>query len=255
MNGMAPTTRPDWVSDELYPFESRFFAAPPDHRMHYIDEGAGEPLVFVHGNPTWSFEFRRPVRELRSEFRCVAPDHIGFGLSSRSARREDHHPESHARRFAALLDHLGLRDVTLFLTDWGGPIGLNFARRHPDRVRRLVIANSWCWPVGNDFHFKSFSFLMSSWVGRYLIRHRHVLNMVMPKAVGDRSILTPEAMTLPQRAALARRARSQCRTAGYSPVRATGSARYGTTARPLRTSRRSCSPVRDIAFRRKELER
>ncbi|MDE0538941.1 MAG: alpha/beta fold hydrolase, partial [Rhodospirillales bacterium] len=120
MNGVEPTSRPDWVSDELYPFESRFFAAPPDHRMHYIDEGAGEPIVFVHGNPAWSFEFRHVVRELRSDFRCVALDHVGFGLSSRSARREDHHPESHARRFAALLDHLDLRDITLFMNDWGG---------------------------------------------------------------------------------------------------------------------------------------
>ena len=175
MNGSEPTIRPDWVSEELYPFESRFFAAPPNHRMHYLDEGAGAPLVFVHGNPAWSFEFRHPIRELRSEFRCIAPDHVGFGLSSRSTRREDHHPESHAHRFAALLDRLDLRDITLFMNDWGGPIGLDFARRHPERIRRLVIANSWCWPVGDDFHFRSFSFLMSSWIGQYLIRHRNML--------------------------------------------------------------------------------
>ena len=79
---------------------------------------------------------------LRSEFRCVALDHIGFGLSSRSARREDHRPESHARRLVALLDHLDLRGITLFMNDWGGPIGLDFARRHPERVKRLVIANN-----------------------------------------------------------------------------------------------------------------
>ncbi len=195
MNGIAPITRPDWVSDEIYPFESRYFAAPPDHRMHYIDEGAGDPLVFVHGNPTWSFEFRHPVRELRSQFRCIAPDHIGFGLSSQSDRHEDYHPESHARRFAALLDHLDLCDITLFMTDWGGPIGLDFARRHPERVKRLVIANSWCWPVGGDFHFRSFSFLMSSWIGQYLIRRRNMfVNKVMPMAVGDRRVLTPEVM-------------------------------------------------------------
>ena len=70
----------------------------------------------------------------------VALDHIGFGLSSRSARREDHRPQSHAQRLAALLDHLDLRDITLFMNDWGGPIGLDFARRHPERVKRLVIA-------------------------------------------------------------------------------------------------------------------
>lgn len=100
MNRVVPETRPDWVSEDLYPFASRDFAVPPDHRLHYVDEGVGDPLVFVHGNPTWSFEFRHPIRELRSEFRCIAPDHVGFGLSSRSARHEDHHPESHAQRFA-----------------------------------------------------------------------------------------------------------------------------------------------------------
>ena len=103
--------------------------------MHFVDEGEGEPIVFVHGNPAWSFEFRHLIKGLRSGFRCVAPDHIGFGLSSRSERSEDHHPESHANSFAALLGHLDLRDLTLFMTDWGGPIGLDFARRHPDRVK------------------------------------------------------------------------------------------------------------------------
>ena len=108
---------------------------------------------------------RHPVRELRSEFRGVALNHIGFGLSLRSARREDHRLKSHAPRLAALLDHFDLREITLFMNDWGGPIGLDLARRHPERVKRLVIANTWCSPVSDDFHFKSFSFLMSSWIG------------------------------------------------------------------------------------------
>lgn len=132
------------MSDAIYPFESRFFATPSGHRMHFVDESAGEPIVFVHGNPAWSFEFRHLITGLRSGFRCVAPDHIGFGLSSRNNRREGHHPESHTRRFAALLDHLDLRDITLFMTDWGGPIGLDFARKQPERVTRIVIANTRC---------------------------------------------------------------------------------------------------------------
>ena len=81
------------------------------------------------------------------------------------------------------------------MNDWGGPIGLDFAHRHPERVKRLVIANTWCWPVGDDFHFKSFSFLMSSWIGQYLLRkHNIFVNGVMPRAVGDRSVLTPEIL-------------------------------------------------------------
>jgi haloalkane dehalogenase len=81
------------------------------------------------------------------------------------------------------------------MNDWGGPIGLDFARRHPERVKRLVIASTWCWPVGDDFHFRSFSFVMTSWIGQYLLRHHNLfVNEVMPRAVGDRSVPTPEIM-------------------------------------------------------------
>ena len=132
MNGVDDgAARPDWLSDAMYPFESRCFDTPDGHRMHYVDEGHGPPIVFVHGNPSWSFEFREVIVGMRDDFRCIAPDHVGFGLSSRSDAREDHHPAAHAERFAALLEHLDVRDATLFLTDWGGPIGLDFARRHP----------------------------------------------------------------------------------------------------------------------------
>ena len=194
--GSSPAgVRPAWVSDEMFPFESRFVGTPRGHVMHYVDEGAGETVVFVHGNPAWSFEFRHLIAGLRSEFRCVAPDHVGFGLSSRSDRKEDHHPEVHAEAFAALLDDLELQDVTLFLTDWGGPIGLDFARRHPDRVKRLVIANTWCWPVNRDPHFWFFSRMMASPLGQYLIKRRNFfVNGVMPKAVGNKDALSAEAM-------------------------------------------------------------
>ena len=258
MNRIVPTVRPDWVSDDMYPFESRFFVTPPDHRMHYVDEGEGEPLVFVHGNPAWSFEFRHPIRELRSEYRCVAPDHIGFGLSSRSARSEDHHPESHAHRFAALLEHLDLRDITLFMTDWGGPIGLDFARKHPERVRRLVIANTWCWPVGDDFHFKSFSFLMSSRIGQYLMRHHNIfVNRLIPKAVGDRSVLTREIMAHYRNAQPSHAAR----TASASlPGYIVGASNWLLSIWEDRSAFADKPALilwglKDIAFRRQELER
>lgn len=78
---------------------------------------------------------------------------------------------------------------------WGGPIGLDFARRQPDRIKRLVIGNTWCWPVRDEFHFLWFSFFMSSWLGRYPLKRRNLfVNRLMPMAVGDRSVLTPEIM-------------------------------------------------------------
>ena len=258
MNRVASTLRPDWVSDEMYPFESRFFATASGHRMHFVDEGEGEPIVFVHGNPAWSFEFRHAIRELSSEFRCVAPDHIGFGLSSRSSGREDHHPESHARRFAALLDHLDLRDTTLFMNDWGGPIGLDFARRHPERVKRLVIGNTWCWPVRNEFHYIWFSFFMSSWIGQYLLkRHNFFVNTVMPMAVGDRSVLTPEIMAHYRNALPAPDARIAMATFPGHIVGASDWLRSVWDDRAAFTDKPTLLlwGLKDIAFRRKELER
>ena len=190
----ASDARPAWVSKRLYPFESRFFATPGG-RMHYVDEGAGMPIVFLHGNPSWSFEFRGLAVDLRDQFRCVAPDHLGFGLSARPGSGKEHHPAAHAENFIALMDHLGLDHVTLFLADWGGPIGLEFARRHPERVARLVIANTWAWPVDDDFHFVAFSRLMGGALGRFLITRRNLfVNRVMPAAVGDRRCLTAEVM-------------------------------------------------------------
>ena len=115
----------------------------------------------------------------------MAPHHIGFGLSSRSARPEDHHSDSHTRASAALVNHLELRELTLFMTDWAGPVGLDFARKHPGRVKPIVIANTWCWRVEDDSHFKSFSAHMSSRLGQFPTRPRNVfLSTVMPKTVG-----------------------------------------------------------------------
>ena len=129
-------TRPPWLSDELFPFPSRWFISPDGHRMHYVDEGSGPVIVFLHGNPSWSFEYRHLIGELRHDFRCIAVDHVGFGLSSRSLWKQDHTPQAHAGRFSALMDHLDVRDATLYMSDWGGPVGLHFACHQPERVNR-----------------------------------------------------------------------------------------------------------------------
>ena len=250
-------TRPEWLSGKMFPFESRFFTAPSGHEMHYIDEGEGKPIVFVHGNPSWSFEFRLLVKGLRSDFRCIAPDHIGFGLSSRSNQREDYRPQFHADTFTALINYLDLEDITLYLTDWGGPIGLHFARMHPDRVKRIIIANTWCWPVSRDPHFVMFSFMMSSWIGQFLIkRFNFFVNKVMPKAMGNKDVLTPELMQHYRNA--------QPTPASRSASAALPGAIVGETdwLRSIWDDRATFANLpmlilwglKDIAFRRKELE-
>ncbi|WP_423917837.1 alpha/beta fold hydrolase [Candidatus Poriferisodalis sp.] len=102
---------------------------------------------------------------------------------------------AHAEAFTELVEELDLRDITLFLTDWGGPIGLNLAHRQPDRIKRLVVANTWCWPVKSEFHFRFFSSMMASPLGQYLIKRRNFfVNRVMPKAVADKDTLSDEVI-------------------------------------------------------------
>ncbi|MEA2631261.1 MAG: cis-3-alkyl-4-acyloxetan-2-one decarboxylase, partial [Chloroflexota bacterium] len=113
-------------------------------RYHYLDEGEGEPVVMVHGNPTWSFYYRGLVEGLRSSYRTIVPDHIGCGLSDKPGdARYDYTLESRVADLEALVDHLGLDGgLTLVVHDWGGAIGLAYATRHPEQIARLVILNT-----------------------------------------------------------------------------------------------------------------
>lgn len=131
------------MNRDLYPFESRWLPTPAG-RLHYVDEGSGEPVVFLHGNPSWSFMYRDLIRGLRGSHRCVAPDHIGMGLSDKPGDGEYRYTlASRVDDLERLLEHLNLREgLTLVLHDWGGMIGMAYASRRPERIRRLVITNT-----------------------------------------------------------------------------------------------------------------
>ncbi|MEX1023473.1 MAG: alpha/beta fold hydrolase [Planctomycetota bacterium] len=117
--------------------------------LHYIDEGptdaGNETLVFVHGNPTWSFAWRHLVTELSQRHRCIALDHVGCGLSAKPADYE-YRLARHAENLTSLIDALGLERVTLVLHDWGGAIGMGFARRRPELVRAIAVLNTGAFP-------------------------------------------------------------------------------------------------------------
>jgi len=117
---------------------------PGGLRYVYLDEGQGPPVVMVHGNPTWSFYYRELVQGLRGDHRVIVPDHIGCGLSDKPGDdRYEYTLERRVLDLEALLDHLGLREnLTLVLHDWGGMIGMAFAHRHPERIRRLIVLNT-----------------------------------------------------------------------------------------------------------------
>lgn len=112
--------------------------------LHYLDEGQGEPVVMVHGNPTWSFYYRRLVERLSPAYRTVVPDHIGCGYSDKpDDARYAYTLASRVDDLEALLDDLGIdRNVTLVMHDWGGMIGMTYAARHPERIARLVVMNT-----------------------------------------------------------------------------------------------------------------
>ena len=126
-----------------YPFPRRFFSCH-GHNLHYLDEGEGEPVVMVHGNPSWSYYYRNLVTELAPFYRCIAPDHIGCGLSDKPDDKDyDYHLEQRIDDLDALLTHLGVtQDITLVLHDWGGMIGMGYAARYPERIKRLVLLNT-----------------------------------------------------------------------------------------------------------------
>lgn len=171
--------RPMWVGDDLFPFRSRF-AELDGHSVHYVDEGSGQVLLLLHGNPTWSFVYRDVITALRGRCRCIAPDYPGFGLSA-AAPGYGYRPADHAAVIGKLVDHLDLHDITLVAQDWGGPIGLWVAEQRPAAFSGLVIANTFGWPVNGDPHFEVFSWIMGGPVGRQLIsRFNLFVNALIP---------------------------------------------------------------------------
>ncbi|MDX6623145.1 MAG: haloalkane dehalogenase [Solirubrobacterales bacterium] len=122
-----------------YPWQSRYREVD-GLRLAHLDEGEGKPVIFFHGEPTWSFLWRRVIPPVRDAgFRCIAPDYAGFGRSDKPTDLGWYTYDRHVELTAALLEELDLRDATAVVHDWGGPIGLRLAVEHPDRISRLVI--------------------------------------------------------------------------------------------------------------------
>jgi pimeloyl-ACP methyl ester carboxylesterase len=175
----------------LYPFASRFHQTA-EGALHYVDEGEGRPIVFVHGTPSWSFEWRHAIAALRAEHRCLALDHLGFGLSEKPADAA-YAPADHARRFLDWVRALDLRDVLLVVHDFGGPIGLPLALEAPDRVRGVVMLNTWMWAHGDRGAVSKLSRFVASPIGGFLYRGMNASpRWLLPASFADRAALEPE---------------------------------------------------------------
>jgi haloalkane dehalogenase len=184
-------TRPAWVDDELFPFESRFVELD-GNVVHYVDEGSGPILLMLHGNPVWSFVYREVITALRDRFRCIALDFPGFGLST-GAPGYRYLAQDHAELLVAFLDRLDLSQLTLVGHNWGGPFGLYAAQQRPDRFERLILSNTWAWPLNGDLSSEVFSRGMGNPVGRALVRRFNLLvNYFIPSAHKRRKLSEAE---------------------------------------------------------------
>lgn len=177
-----------WLDRVAYPFESYDVDVGPG-RMHYIDEGDGPVVLFVHGNPTWSFMYRLCILEARDSWRCIAPDLLGFGCSERPDGWSCS-PDDQAVCLRRLLDALDLDDVTLVVHDWGGPIGLDAALRSNCALRGLVVLNTIMWPIDAWSRIGFFSRAFGSRLGRTSIRRGNILTRLMPFGMGGRKPFT-----------------------------------------------------------------
>ena len=185
---------------EQWPYEPKFKRVN-GWRMHYIDEGAGDPVVLLHGNPAWGFLYRKFVKPLTAAGRrVIVPDMIGFGLSEKPVREQAHSLDGHIANLTSLLRQLDARNATMVCHDWGGPTGLGFALSNPDRVRALVIMSTWAWPLPPaEFHKRIFPWRMmhAPLVGSYLLgKHNALAGRGMYLSVVDRKKFQDEAQSV-----------------------------------------------------------
>lgn len=175
-----------------YPFQSNFLEVDGGG-MHYVDEGPrrADPIVCVHGNPTWSFLFRRIVRTFRDTHRVVAPDHIGCGLSDKP-QHWTYRLADHVANLETLVLALDLSNITLVMHDWGGAIGMGFARLHPHRIARIVVANTAAFPArAMPMRIRV---CRTPIVGKFLVRRLNAFAGLAPRmALADPSHLDPAA--------------------------------------------------------------
>ncbi|NUM33054.1 MAG: alpha/beta fold hydrolase [Candidatus Brocadiae bacterium] len=161
-----------------YPFSSHFFSCD-GLRLHYLDEGQGEPLVMVHGNPTWSYYYRKLVKNFSNRYRCIVPDHIGCGMSDAPEEASYQYTLSNrVDNLEALIEHLGLEKITLVLHDWGGMIGMAYASRHPEKIHKIVLFNTAAFPLPQGKAFPWMLGFARSFLGKFLVLRFNAFSLI-----------------------------------------------------------------------------
>jgi haloalkane dehalogenase len=171
----------------VYPFRSHFWEMPNGRRMHYVDEGKGNLVLFLHDIPLWSFYFRNLIRDLKDRFHCLAPDYMGFGLSDKGDPAADYSLATIADDVVNFVTKLGVGKFSLVVHGWGGVPGMVIALRWPERVNRIILLNANCFP---DFAASSaYAWYRSPILGRLLINacNRPVLKAAFSASIGSYS--------------------------------------------------------------------
>ncbi len=187
----------DWTFNGTWPYEPKWFESA-DGRMHYVDEGPrdGKPVIMAHGNPTWGYLYRNFIGPVTAAgYRAIVPDHLGFGRSDKPDQPELYTIQRHADRFEALLESLDLKEATVVCQDWGGPISLNWASRHPDRVRSLFILNTFAHRPPTEVKLPlPLKMFQTPGVGEAMVKglHMFVRGMVFRAGIVHRDRMTPD---------------------------------------------------------------
>lgn len=180
----------DWVDPEMYPFHHKQLELENGY-IHYVDEGIGDPILFVHGTPTWSFLYRHYIKVLSNEYRCVAIDHLGFGLSEIKNHSQKATPQFHAENLNEFIEKIDLHNITLVVHDFGGPIGLAAAIQAPERFKKIILFNTWLWETKNNKEALRINKTVNSLVGKWLYLYANISpRLLLKQGFHNKRILT-----------------------------------------------------------------
>lgn len=179
----------NWIDTNLYPFQHNYLSLEAG-KMHYVDEGKGTVVLFVHGTPTWSFLYRDFIKELSKNHRCIAIDHLGFGLSEKPDSFAGT-PQLHAQNLSEFIKALDLKDITLVVHDFGGPIGLAAGIENHQRIKRIVLFNTWLWETKENKDAQKIDKIVNSGLGRFLYLNINFSpKVLLKKGFADKKNLT-----------------------------------------------------------------
>jgi pimeloyl-ACP methyl ester carboxylesterase len=155
------------VPSAIFDVQPRFLNLSSGAKIHYADEGSGPVLLFLHGNPSWSFQWRELITRLKSNYRCIAPDYPGFGMSD-APPDFGFIPREESLIVEEFVHQLKLKDITLVMQDWGGPIGLAFAERRPELIHGLILGSTWAWPTDTSTPRGMYSLIGGGPIGEFI---------------------------------------------------------------------------------------